>query len=136
MLLNFVVKTEYHNLCDKIGTQESKWGIKPIHRHAVTRRPINSKCFEKYAVNEVLRKIAFCDRTWDSIFGLTCDRICDSKIGGTCDRACDSYFCALWDRTCDSVFSYVVIEVVILLLGLPVIVFVIEIGIEVVTDNL
>ena len=26
------------------------------------------ECFKKYAVNEVLRKIAFCDRTWDSIF--------------------------------------------------------------------
>ena len=36
--------------------------------NAVTRRPINLKCFEKYAVNEAFRKIAFCDRTWDSIF--------------------------------------------------------------------
>ena len=82
------------------------------------------------------RKHIACDRTWDSIFGVTCDRTCDSKIIGTCDRTCDSPFYALWDRTCDSVFSYVVIEVVILFLGLPVIVFVIEIGIEVVTDNL
>lgn len=39
-----------------------------------------------------------------------------------CDRT--------WDRTCESVFSYVVIEVVILFLGLPVIVFVIEIVID------
>ena len=70
------------------------------------------------------RKHIACDRTWDSIFGVTCD------------RTCDSHFYALWDRTCDSVFSYVVIEVVILFLRLPVIVFVIEVGIEVVTDNL
>ena len=120
----FCCETEYHSLCDKIGTQKSKWGIKPIHRHAVTRRPINSKCFEKYAVNEVCQKTAFCDRTWNSIFG------------STCDRTCDSPFYALWDRICDSVFSYVVIEVVILFLKLPVIVYVIEVGIEVVTDNL
>ena len=94
------------------------------------------KCFEKYAVNEVFQKIAFCDRTCDSIFGVICDRICDSKIGGTCDRTCDSPFYVLWDRICDSVFSYVVTEVVILFLRLPVIVFVIEIGIEFVTVNL
>ena len=114
MLPYFVVKTEYHSLSDKIGTQKSKWGIKPIHRHAVTRRPINLKCFEKYAVNEIFQKTAFCDRTCDSIFGVTCDRTCDSKIGGTCDRTCDSPFYALWDKTCDGVFSYVVTEVVIL----------------------
>jgi len=82
------------------------------------------KCFEKYAVNEIFQKTAFCDRTCDSIFGVTCDRTCDSP------------FYALWDRICDSVFSYVVIEVVILFLRLPVIVFVIELGIEFVTDNL
>lgn len=64
----FCCETEYHSLCDKIGTQKSKWGIKPIHRHAVTRRPINLKCFKKYVVNEVFRKIAFCDRTGNSIF--------------------------------------------------------------------
>lgn len=90
----------------------------------------------KYVVNGIFRKIFFCDITWDSIIGLTCDRTCDSKIGGTCDRTCDSPFYALWDRTCDSVFSYVVTEVVILFLRLSVTVFVIEIGIEVVTDNL
>lgn len=90
--------------------------------------PANLKCYFGLA--------AFFYETCDSAFGVTCDRICDSKIGGTCDRTCDSPFYALWDRTCDSVFSYVVIEVVILFLGLPVIVFVIEIGIEVVTDNL
>lgn len=49
---------------------------------------------------------------------------------------CVLFKCALWDRICDRVFSYVVIEVVILFLRLPVIVFVIEVGIEVVTDNL
>ena len=73
----FCCETEYHSLCDKIGTQKSKWGIKPIHRHAVTRRPINLKCFKKYVVNEVFRKIAFCDRSCDTVFEAACDSICD-----------------------------------------------------------
>ena len=47
--------------------EKNFWYI-TFFRNVVIRCPINLKCFEKYAVNDVFRKIAFCDRTCDSVF--------------------------------------------------------------------